>query len=90
MMTRTVLECVGTVQSPNRTWKRPGSKERTKHKSVLWVGAGTHFARAPDPNVVWPIVVEKAYAKLHGCYEAIVTGCVSTHEYRFRILRSVS
>lgn len=33
-----------------------------------------HFARSPDPNETWVMVVEKAFAKLHSCYEAICVG----------------
>ncbi|KAJ8611383.1 hypothetical protein CTAYLR_006499 [Chrysophaeum taylorii] len=33
-----------------------------------------HYGRSVDPDEVWVMVVEKAYAKLHGCYEAIAVG----------------
>ena len=33
-----------------------------------------HFARSVDPSETWVMVVEKAYAKLHGCYEALAGG----------------
>lgn len=33
-----------------------------------------HFARSPDPCETWVMVVEKAFAKLHSCYEAIIEG----------------
>ncbi len=33
-----------------------------------------HFARNEDPNETFAMLLEKAYAKLHGCYEAIVHG----------------
>eukprot|EP00931_Biecheleriopsis_adriatica_P063394 TRINITY_DN38384_c0_g1_i1.p1 TRINITY_DN38384_c0_g1~~TRINITY_DN38384_c0_g1_i1.p1 ORF type:complete len:505 (-),score=102.91 TRINITY_DN38384_c0_g1_i1:299-1813(-) len=35
------------------------------------------FASCEDPNEIWPIVVEKAYAKLHGSYEALSGGQIS-------------
>ena len=37
-------------------------------------GGRPHFARSPDPNETWVMVVEKAFAKLHSCYEAICGG----------------
>ena len=37
-------------------------------------GGRPHYARSPNPNEVWVMVVEKAFAKLHSCYEAIVGG----------------
>lgn len=33
-----------------------------------------HFARSRDPNETWVMIVEKAYAKLHACYEALASG----------------
>jgi len=39
--------------------------------------AGTPcFARCPTPTVLWLAILEKAYAKLRGCYEATVNGTV--------------
>lgn len=32
------------------------------------------FARSSDPCEIWPMLVEKAFAKLHGCYEILLTG----------------
>jgi hypothetical protein len=38
---------------------------------------GPVFASAKDPNELWPTYIEKAYAKLHGSFQAIVGGWVS-------------
>jgi hypothetical protein len=35
-----------------------------------------HFCRNMSPNETFGMLLEKAYAKLHGCYEAIVCGMV--------------
>ena len=35
-----------------------------------------HFCRNVNPNETFAMLFEKAYAKLHGCYEAIVYGSV--------------
>ena len=32
------------------------------------------FARCGDPNEIWLLILEKAYAKVHGCYEALSGG----------------
>lgn len=34
------------------------------------------FARSPDPNEIWAMLIEKAYAKLHECYENLVYGTI--------------
>ena len=33
-----------------------------------------NFARNEDPNETFAMLIEKAYAKLHGCYEALIHG----------------
>lgn len=36
-----------------------------------------YFASCPDPNEWWVPIVEKAYAKLHGGYEALESGTIT-------------
>ena len=49
---------------------RPSSKShRNKHRLI--------FAGAMDQKEIWPLVVEKAFAKLSGSYEAISGGHIS-------------
>ena len=33
------------------------------------------FARTRDPNECWPIILEKVFAKLHGCYQWMAGHC---------------
>lgn len=35
-----------------------------------------HFCRNANPNEIFAMLIEKAYAKLHGCYEAISYGLI--------------
>jgi len=34
-----------------------------------------YFARTRDPNECWPIILEKVFAKLHGCYQWMAGHC---------------
>ena len=41
------------------------------------------YTHSSDPNETWPMLLEKAYAKAHGSYEALVGG---TPEYALKDL----
>ena len=32
------------------------------------------FAKSVNRHEIWPMLVEKAFAKLHGCYDNIIAG----------------
>lgn len=34
------------------------------------------FGHCPNPHEIWTAIIEKAYAKLHGCYENLISGYV--------------
>ena len=34
------------------------------------------FGHCPHPHEIWTAIIEKAYAKLHGCYENLISGYV--------------
>ena len=34
------------------------------------------YCRNDDPNETWAMLLEKAYAKLHGCYESLIFGLI--------------
>ena len=46
-----------------------------------------YFSKSQDVNEMWVIIVEKAYAKLHGCYETSMGGHI---DYALRDLTGVA
>lgn len=74
-----------------------GEKEKKWKKNHQTGSDALHFAKCADPNETWLPLLEKAYAKAHGDYEAIaggfsgeaiedLTGGVSTKMKTSRIL----
>ncbi|KAF1814754.1 cysteine proteinase, partial [Eremomyces bilateralis CBS 781.70] len=53
-----------------------GGKLEKRYKNWLQTGSeALKFAKSVDENVTWLPLLEKAYAKVHGDYEAIDGGC---------------
>ena len=46
-----------------------------------------YFSRSKDVNEMWVVIIEKAYAKLHGCYEALAGGMI---DYALRDLTGLA
>jgi len=44
----------------------------------MWSDTEPVFGKCKDANECWVMFMEKAYAKLHGCYEAIESGSIAS------------
>lgn len=56
------------------TYDASGEKERKYKKDNQTGSDALYFAKCADPNEIWLPLLEKAYAKVHGDYEAIEGG----------------
>ena len=56
------------------TYDSTGKRAREHRKQNQTGSEALYFARCADPNETWLPLLEKAYAKIHGDYEAISGG----------------